>query len=124
MMKLNVDLGQKGFAGPVSQSDEEVHYPMLHTHTEEDLDLPMEGTMVIRYCVHRAVSVKDEDGKHTYDCDIEVKEIVSVNGDKKEVRPPARSGNDTESALDRLAEALNGHEEEEEEEEHSDNPGY
>lgn len=104
-MKLNIELGND-FDGmnsvmPHTAEKPEKHYPMFHTHTEDDLDLPREGTLVIRYCVHRAVSTKDEDGKHTYDCDIEVKELVSVQGEKK---APARSGHDAEDALDRIAE--------------------
>lgn len=101
MATMNIDLGNPSKELYSTPDDDRVIYPTLHTSTKEDLDLPKEGTMTIRYKVKRAVSEEDGEGNHRYECDIQVKEIVSVDGKRQ---APARSRDEAGDALDRLAE--------------------
>jgi hypothetical protein len=91
-------------SGPVSPQSmpDKTFYPHFHYEGPEELDIPEEGTMTIRYKQTREVSERKSGKPDWYECDVEVKEIVSVNGKKNSA--PARSGSEAGEALDRLAE--------------------
>jgi hypothetical protein len=98
-MKLNIELGEKG-PETVAMSDSpkgRVYYPELHITEDEPLDLPKEGTMVIRY---KKVATSERDGK--YSCTVEVHELISATGDEPEA--PSKRDKSGEEALDDLAE--------------------
>lgn len=83
----------------------EPRYPVLHYSGPEDLDLPQDGVMTVKYHVKREVSEVDrKTGKHHYDCDIEILSIEKIKG--KEVSAPAKSGSEAGDALDRLKDEL------------------
>lgn len=110
-MKTPIDLGRTydEMGSPCCVADssdtkDTKHYPTFHYAGDEELGLPDEGVMTIRFCLKRETSGKREDGKHYYECDIAVEQIVSVKGEKSEA--PARSGSAAADALDKIAEAL------------------
>lgn len=105
-IKLNIDLGKSEghIAMPLSApSSREKYYPRFSYSGDEELGLPKEGTMVIRFREVANSKREKRDGGEEYTCEIEVREIVSVDGEK-EAEAPAKSGaKDTEDALDKLA---------------------
>lgn len=103
-MKLNIDLAEK-WDMPLSVMSEsrnsEVHYPQLHITRDEEIHLPKEGTMVIRYRkVGYSEHGKGDDMRYT--CDIEVHKILSVE-ELEEVENPSKRDRSAEEALDKLA---------------------
>jgi len=94
---------------PMPEGKEKV-YPHFHYCGPEDLDLPDEGTMTIRFCKRSETSSVEEDGSHWYECKIEVEKILTVNGeepeDDDEVSPPSISHSEAADALDRIASEL------------------
>jgi len=108
-MKINVDLGQKGPDSPMlasSKPSDEPYYPSFHYDGDEPLNLPKEGTMVVKYIV-RSETESNRDGKDHYSCTIDVKSIVSAEGSDK-ASPGKSYTKDTEDALDKLAEERSG----------------
>lgn len=132
-----IDLGVKakdkydiGGMLPASDSNGKV-YPHFHYCGPTELDLPDEGEMTIRFCKRSETSEIEEDGSHWYECKIEVKKILQVNGEDTEVSAPAISHSEAADALDRIAselEKLKAHEAEgmkkEDGGEDEDNEGY
>lgn len=120
MKKFDRSLAMLGYGpgpgNPVLKSDaeREPRYPCFHYEGPEELDLPREGKMVVEFCVKREVE-EEEEGKHWYRCDVEIKRIVSVEATKEEDDDdqPTRRNNDTEEALDALMEARENEGEEE-----------
>jgi len=107
-MHTPIDLGHKTDQGlcpaPEQVNPSRTWYPSFNYSGSEELDLPKEGTMTIKFCVTREVE-ENRDGKEHYSCEIEVQEIVSVDG-KEEVEAPSKRDTSTEDALDTLAAAL------------------
>jgi len=105
-MNEPIDLGQKNEfldgPGPV-ESYKETYYPEFTYTGEEELDLPEEGTMTIKYCVKREVS-EHRGEKERYTCTIGVKEILSVKAEKDE--RPSKRDMSAEDALDTIAKSL------------------
>ena len=102
MEDLPINLETEGYGLAVPQSDD-ARYPVLHYSGPEDLDLPQDGVMTVKYHVKREVSEVDrKTGKHHYDCDIEILSIEKVKGE--EVNAPASSGSEAADALDKLME--------------------
>lgn len=101
-MKLNIDLGRKisepSCCAPVKEEKDRVYYPTVYAETKKPLELPKEGTMVIRF---KKVGYSERNEHHT--CEFEVHEIVSVDGD---VEPPTKRDTSADEALDTLADAL------------------
>lgn len=103
--KMEIDLANQD-GGISSPNMDRAHYPsFLVTQYEADYgkegdldDAPIEGTMVIKYCIARS----SEDNK-TGRCDytIEVKQILSVEGEKEST--PYKRDTSAEDALDKLA---------------------
>ena len=85
---------------------DELHYPSFTVEGDKDLGLPYEGTMLVRFCKREETSRTDSDGKKHYSCQIQVKEIISVEGDEDSEAPSKSYGKDTEAALDALAKKL------------------
>jgi len=116
-MKLNLDLGvsekeRYGDVPPQTSSSDKIVYPAFNYSGPDELDLPEDGTMTIRFCkTSETSSVRD--GKHHYECTIEVQKIDSVEGMKE---APYKRDTGTEDALDKLAEALSERESEEDDE--------
>jgi hypothetical protein len=92
---------------PSGKSEEpEKIYPKFTYRGSQELDLPEDGCMEIEFCKTREVS-ETRDGKHYYECDIEVREIREVeDDDDDEVEAPSRSYNEAGDALDTIAKAL------------------
>ena len=100
-LPINLNLGY----GSLVSSPNEPQYPVLHDHGPEELELPQDGEMTVKFHVRRETSEVDrKTGKHNYECDIEILSIEKVKGE--EVTAPARSGNEAESALDRLRDEM------------------
>jgi hypothetical protein len=104
-MKLNLKLGEKpgdsGIQMPVSTGDkeQEEYFPEFTFREAGEPEFPESGTMVIKY--NKVRTSYDKKSKKPYQCTIEVKEIVSANGEKG-VEAPAKSDRTTEDALDGL----------------------
>lgn len=107
-MNTPIDLGHKMDQGlcsaPEPVNPARKWYPSFNYSGSEELDLPKEGTMTIKFCVTREVEEK-RDGKEHYSCEIEVKEILEVEGEE-EVGAPTKSGTEAGVALDDLARKL------------------
>lgn len=107
-MSKEIDLGRESEYGPggpisVNSSRDKVFYPEFHYAGPNELDLPKEGTMTIKFCVTREVEETRGD-KDWYQCDIQVEKILSVKGEK-DIRPSKRDMS-AEDALDALAREL------------------
>jgi len=105
MKKLNIDLGKsyKESMPSIQDIKDDTMYPSFHVDGNEELGLPYEGVMVIRYCKREETSRTDADGDKHYSCQITVKEIISVEGEESETEAPSKSySKDAESALDAL----------------------
>lgn len=108
-MSEGIDLGSEG---PCCVSTEppkapEKYYPSVTYDGPNELDLPDEGEMTIRFKKTRT-SESDYDGKKRHSCTFEVREILKVDGEKPEVEveaPAGNSKNDAEEALDTLMKA-------------------
>lgn len=108
-MKMNVDLGMKGFGSiaPMKVSEpDDVCYPEFHYCGDSELELPDEGVMEIKF---RKVSEEervDREGNKRFSCTVEVRKILKVDGE--DVKAPATSGEGgkTEAALDKILSAL------------------
>jgi hypothetical protein len=108
-MHTPIDLGRESefpgqLSNPVSPStDTQRYYPEFQYSGDKELDLPKEGTMTIRYCVTREVEEK-RNGKDWYQCTVEVKEILSVEGEKDDM--PTKRDTSASDALDAIAMSL------------------
>ena len=103
MEDLPINLEIEGYGNAVPISPDETCYPVLHYHGAEDLDLPQDGTMTVKFHVKRETSEVDrKTGRHSYDCDIEILSIEKVKGE--DVEAPAKSGSEAADALDKLME--------------------
>ena len=129
--EIHLAMPENEYGGcPVSappMQDTKEYYPELTYVSEYELDIPDDGVMTVRY---RTVRQSDEvrNGKHRHSCTVEITDILSAkeeNGSKA----PAKSGNETRDALDKLAEEAAKHLEEDsqeikedsgEDEEHAD----
>lgn len=105
MKKLNVDLGKDFKASMPSEKDmkEEMMYPSFRADVKDKLDLPYEGILTIRYCKRSSEHRTDPDGDEHYSCEIQVKELLSVEADKNSEAPSKSHSKDSEDALDKLA---------------------
>lgn len=102
MKKVDKNLVMKGYGESHSlQKDmEEPRYPVFHYEGPEALDIPETGTMVINYRQTRVVSEKRPKGDW-YQCDVEVRKILSAEPIKEE-QPPAKADTSAAEALDKL----------------------
>lgn len=96
-----IDLGRESGGGPSPAVlvSKEKYYPNLYLdNIADELDLPEDGLMVIRY--HKtSETTTDREGEKTQCCSIEVREIVSV-------KPEKSSKNDEKSPGEILDEML------------------
>lgn len=111
MPKVNIDLGYSmDDMMPEMDGDKEMH-PSFTVHSDEKIDFPHEGEMTIKY-----KKVSSEDRKGHYTCQIEVRKIVSMYGDKD---APYKRDKSAEEALDDLAaKRMKEREEDEEDDEY------
>jgi len=110
--KIDLGVSQKdlGCCQPVEISSspsekERIEYPAFHYSGPVDLDLPenFEATVCLKK-ISETSRVKS-DGKHWYECCIEVHSLEDVE-DQDEVKQPTSRNNDAETALDTLAKAI------------------
>lgn len=103
-MKFPYDLGRKSdFGSPCcpepATKEREVYYPSVFISGSKDLDLPKEGTMLVRFKRNVDSETVNRDDKTTFDVSFDVVEILSVekaSSGKKDDRE------DGDSALDKL----------------------
>lgn len=107
--KLNIDLGSDSMDAhmsspmmPMMPMKSEKYYPKFHYSGDKELEIPDEGTMTIRYREVASSERENRDGSENYTCEIEVQEIVSVEGDASAEAPAKSYGKDTGDALDAL----------------------
>lgn len=122
-MKMNLDLATNGpgllnFTQPTEQISKD--YPQFTIHGNEEVEIPEEGTMTVKYRLTRK-SEEDTERGESYSCTVQVQEIVSCecccgkdckgeceNGGEKEDEaeaPAGKSKNGAGEALDALLEA-------------------
>jgi hypothetical protein len=94
--------------GVISQKgSDEKHYPSFQYSGPEELDLPDEGSMEICFRKISETSRTRPDGKHWYECTIEVKCFGDVEGEEDEGDEDDETpGTDAEKALDTIARKL------------------
>jgi len=83
-MDKSISLAQdygKGEINMVSSPSPKPSYPSFHYSGSEDLDLPTEGTMTVKYRVRSETCSTDSDGQEHYECSIEVQSIEKVKGE-------------------------------------------
>lgn len=98
IMKLNIDMGKSSeCCGPVNPSNE-VYYPSFHYEGKEELDIPKQGTMTIRFRKANSSESEDREGNEHYSCTVDVLEILSVDGAESK----KSSAKETEDALDSI----------------------
>ena len=103
---MSIDLASSSYSEPCcvsSQSEDRKYYPNFHYEGDKELDLPEEGTMVIKF-KRTSRSESERDGKTRYSMSVDVCSIESVDGN--EIEKPAESYDDASSALDKIAEML------------------
>lgn len=88
MPKFPYDLGRKSPEGcPCSvstQSDKDTtYYPSVYFSGPKDLDLPDDGVMTVRFRKNSESSSRPREGKESYDCSVDVLEILSVKGESE-----------------------------------------
>ena len=105
---LGVDRSKQfeGLSKPVGPPpSKRTDYPRFHYSGPQELDLPDEGEMTIKFRKVSETESKREDGSEWYECSIEVQCICECDG-KDEVEPPSKRDTSAEDALDTLARAL------------------
>ncbi len=105
-MKEKYSESPMAIPAPTSKPEEmdEKVYPSFHYSGPVELDLPDEGTMEIMFRKTSETSSVRKDGKHWYDCEIEVRCIHEVESDEPDA--PTSSDHSAEEALDTLARKL------------------
>jgi len=98
-MKLNIDLEEKGPEGLVAAEKNRPFYPEFTFREADEPEFPDEGTMTIRYKKVRTSMDKKSD--KPYSCTLEVREIVSAEGEKDD--SPTKKYDEAGPALDKLA---------------------
>lgn len=79
------------------------HYPSIHYEGPEDLNIPKEGEMTVKYKIVET-SESERNGKKTYRCTIDILSIEDAEGDEEDA--PSKSYDDASSALDKIVEAM------------------
>jgi len=108
MKAVKIDLGEGGPSASVASvetTEPEKYYPTIHYSGSEELNIPKEGEMTIRY-KKTSSGHSDHNGKTTYNCTIEVREIVGI--EKVEAEEQVKLGTDASNALDAIARDLKG----------------
>jgi len=95
-----------GMSAPPMGEGKDKQYPCFHYCGPEELDLPESGTMEIKFTKRSETSSVRPDGKHWYECAIEVQCICDVEGEDDEGETGEGPGTEAEKALDTLARAL------------------
>jgi len=112
MEDLPINLEIEGYGNAVPSDISSPRYPVLHYCGDDELDLPQDGTMTVKFHVKRETSEVDrKTGKHYYECDIEILSIEKVKSE--EAVAPAKSGSEAADALDKLMEEHESGEEKE-----------
>lgn len=87
MPKFPYDLGRKYSmacpCGPADSDKDVKHYPSVYFSGPKDLDLPDDGVMTIRFRKNSESSSRPREGKESYDCSVDVLEILSVKGESE-----------------------------------------
>lgn len=100
---------------PRMDKDDKVVYPHFHYCGPLDLELPDSGELLVKFVKRKETSFVEEDGAHWYECKVEIREILKVDGKEPEAYLPSKSYDAASDALDKLAmEASAEHESEEE----------
>jgi hypothetical protein len=93
-------------------------YPSFRYSGPVDLELPDVGEMVVKFVKREETSSVKQDGKHWYECRVEIRSIVSVDGKEPEshVPPPVKNyAEATNNALDSIRDSLQKRDDDEDE---------
>lgn len=100
--KLEIELkGRSDFGGIIQPANVNEAYPSFHFYYDEPREFPEKGTMLIKYCVRRSDKDNNRPEDTRFSCTIDVKEIVSAEGEKDE--SPTHKYDEAGAALDKLA---------------------
>lgn len=97
-----IDLAYDSLSEVKPYDPDEPHYPSL-TIDSDDVDIPDEGTMVIRF-KKRSETESTVDGETECRCTVDLCEIESIDG--KKVSQPYKKRDEAGDALDAIAVAL------------------
>lgn len=100
-MKLNIDLEEKGPESPMAMSGDgdRKWFPEFTFREKDKPEFPDEGIMEIRF--KKVRSAMDLNSAKPYSCTIEVREIISAEGEKDD--RPSKKYDEAGPALDKLA---------------------
>ena len=89
MKKVSIDLAEGGpDESPVSLKDApNVYYPSLHISSDEEIDLPDEGQMLVTFRKTRTEESKSDRGER-YCCTLEIQSIDGVGESKVGKKSP------------------------------------
>jgi hypothetical protein len=96
--------GSLGSPVEVRPPENRTVYPQFHYSGPKELELPDEGCMTIHFKKTSETSATRQDGKHWYECSIEVRQICDVEDNEPDA--PSRRDTSAEDALDMLAAKL------------------
>lgn len=102
---INLGMSYDGPSGSIAIKDSDEpkkHYPSFHYSGDQELGLPKSGEMTVRFKEVES-SHSDRDGKKTYSCTVEIREILDVEAESDE--RPAKSHDESSAVLDKLMEA-------------------
>lgn len=118
------DNANSGPLMPRMDDNDKVVYPHFHYCGPLDLELPDSGELLVRFVKRKETSFVEEDGSHWYECKVEIREILKVDGKEPEAHLPAKSYDAASDALDAIAKKISAdHEAGEEDEGGNDSPG-
>jgi hypothetical protein len=109
---LGIPASEKYEISSPQEMGKEKVYPCFHYCGPVELELPDEGEMTIRFRKKSETSSVEEDGSHWYECDIEVRKLLGVDGGEPEAEAPSKSYDEAGDALDKIREMLEKHVEE------------
>jgi len=109
------------YGSPIAMTDgdskREPDYPTFHYEGKEDLDLPEEGEMTIKFRKVSSTSSVNKKGEHRYACTIEVQSVCDVEGEEEpDEMYSAGSSKESGDALDEIRKLLEEHNRSEENE--------
>jgi hypothetical protein len=109
MKKVDIDLSEQSPCGPccVSESskDPQKYYPSVTYHSDEPIELPESGRLVIEF---KKVESRESnwDGKESHSCTFEIRKITGVeaNDEVDESNNAGKVKDEAGDALDKLKE--------------------
>ncbi len=106
MKTVSIDLGSGGpecCTDSPLKSEPSKYYPTVHYNGDKPLNLPDEGEITVTFRKVSESTSKNSDGKKSYSCTLEIREITEIEAEENEVEAPAKNlSSEAGDSLDRL----------------------